>query len=402
VSSAAPQDHFGLVGTVLERQFRVDKVVGEGGFGVVYKGWHLTLEQPVAIKALKMPDAHDSKTQATLLAKFREEAKISYVLSQQSLNIVRTIDFGATATPTGAWAPFAVLEWLEGETLAQELARRRAAGMRGRTLQETLRVLEPAAKALSVAHQRRVAHRDIKPGNFFLLPDAAGVPLKLLDFGIAKVMSDDPKAGKTTRSQMLSFTPQYAAPEQIDSRYGLTGPWTDVYALGLVLTEMLTDRPPFDVSQVAEVLLQIVDPARRPTPRARGAIVPDAVEAVCARALSVDARQRYPDAGAMWAALEAAAAFAMGSAPTPPPGSVAAVVVPSSAMPGAILTPHGPPMLGVPPSYVPSSYGPPSPHLYSAPPPARGSVTWIAIALGVGLALMFMAIGVAAILLSHR
>ena len=193
VTNAAGSDSFELVGSVVDRQFRVDAVIGEGGFAVVYKGWHLSLDQPIAIKALKMPGANDAGFQGTLLAKFREEAKLTYVLSQATLNIVRIIDFGATTAPTGAWVPFAVQEWLDGETLAQDLRRRRQQGMRGRPLAEAMRILEPAARALAIAHQRRVVHRDVKPGNIFLLApasDAQGLLLKVLDFGIAKVIRE--------------------------------------------------------------------------------------------------------------------------------------------------------------------------------------------------------------------
>src|SRR5262249_791526 len=123
-------DPFGLVGTILDGQYRVDRVVGEGGFGVVYRGYHLTFEQPVAIKALKVPEL-DLQTQNKALAKFREEARLLYVLSQASLNVVRSIGFGAVTTPRGVWAPFAVLEWLEGKSLAQDLDERRAAGLPG-------------------------------------------------------------------------------------------------------------------------------------------------------------------------------------------------------------------------------------------------------------------------------
>ncbi|HEY8040526.1 MAG TPA: serine/threonine-protein kinase [Polyangiaceae bacterium] len=367
MAPAGLADPFGLVGAVVERQFRVDALVGEGGFGVVYKGWHLTLEQPVAIKALKMPDAHDARTQATVLARFREEAKLSYVLSQATLNVVRTIDFGATTVPTGAWVPFAVLEWLEGETLAEELRRRRAQEMRGRPLAEAMKLLEPGARALALAHQRRVAHRDVKPGNFFVLaPGAAagGATLKLLDFGIAKVMREGSTASGTTSSGLLSFTPQYAAPEQIDPRYGGTGPWTDVYGLALVLLEVLTDRAPFDAVDLAGIVGAIIDPARRPTPRGRGAVVPEAVEAILARAVAVDPRQRFADAGQLWDALEVAGARVA----TLPPGSMQAV--------------H--------PSYLPPIQpGPPPPPLPPSPTSAR-TANVVALVLGTGLTLLVL------------
>ena len=341
-------DPFGLVGSVVDRQFRVDAVIGEGGFGVVYKGWHLSLDQPIALKALRMPEAREAALQGVLLAKFREEAKLTYVLSQATLNIVRIIDFGATTAPTGAWVPFAVQEWLEGESLAEDLKRRRRAGMRGRSMADTMRLMEPAARALGIAHQRRVVHRDVKPGNFFLMApaiDAQGVVLKVLDFGIAKVMREGATHSGTKSTGMVSFTPQYASPEQIESRYGSTGPWTDVYSLALVMTELLTDRPAFEGDDLPAILTQVFDPQRRPTPRARGVAVPDAVEAVLARALSVDPRARHADAGELWAALQAAAMQAAPALPTPPPGSLPVALPP---YPSGHYAPHAVPSPGAP------------------------------------------------------
>ena len=352
VTDAAMSDPFGLVGSVVDRQFRVDAVIGEGGFGVVYKGWHLSLDQPIALKALRMPEAHEAGLQGVLLAKFREEAKITYVLSQATLNIVRIIDFGATTAPTGAWVPFAVQEWLEGETLAEDLRRRRREGMRGRSLADTMRLMEPAARALGIAHQRRVVHRDVKPGNLFLMAPAIdadlatnAVVLKVLDFGIAKVMREGATHSGAKSTGMVSFTPQYAAPEQIESRYGSTGPWTDVYSLALVMTELLTDRAPFEGDDLPAILTQVFDPQRRPTPRARGVAVPDAVEAVLARALSVDPRARHADAGELWAALQAAGMQAAPALPTPPPGSMQAALPPYPSRPYAR---HAAPSPGAP------------------------------------------------------
>jgi serine/threonine protein kinase len=403
VAPPAPQhDPFGLVGSVLERQFRVDAMVGEGGFGVVYKGWHLTLDQPIAIKALKMPEAGDAATQATILAKFREEAKLSYVLSQSTLHIVRTIDFGATSTPVGAWVPFAVLEWLEGETLAQNLARRRAQRMRGRSFAEMMTLLAPAAQALALAHQKRVAHRDIKPGNVFLL--ASGAPaLKLLDFGIAKVMREGATAGGSPvqTTGFLSFTPMYAAPEQLDSRLGPTGPWTDVYGFALVVTEVLTDRAPFDGDDVTTILKAALDTHRRPSPRARGANVTDAVEGVIARALAVDPKVRFTDAGEMWRALEHAARQQppITTPPprqTPPPQTPPPQTPPPQSMPPRYSAP--PAMLAPmsPPSYAPhapSPYvtGPPSSLGATTRPPRKGSGDIIVgVMIGAGLLVLMI------------
>jgi serine/threonine-protein kinase len=308
VAEANIQDPFGLVGTTLEGQYRIDQVVGEGGFGVVYRGWHVALEQPIAVKALKVL-ADDRAVQDALFAKFKDEAKLLYTLSQASLHIVRSMDFGAVTSPTGLWAPYMVLEWLAGRSLADDLTERRRRGHRGRSLDEALALLEPAAEGLAIAHHRRVAHRDIKPANFFLLDGDEGPRVKVLDFGIAKIIRDG--EGPGTRSPFASFTWLYAAPEQLDPRLGQSGLATDVYSFALLLTELLTDRVPTDGRDVVSLLKAAVDPTVRPTPRHRGAIVPDAVEVVCRRALAVDPKARFATIGELWGALTAARRPAM-------------------------------------------------------------------------------------------
>ena len=298
------EDPFALVGTKLDGQYRIDAVVGEGGYGVVYRGWHLALEQPIAIKALKVVSAEDPRVQQALYEKFKEEAKLLYTLSQSSLHIVRSTNFGAVNAPSGLWAPYMVLEWLEGRSFAEDLARRRKQGLRGRTLDEAFAILEPAAEGLGIAHQRRVAHRDVKPANFFLLDAQDGPRVKVLDFGIAKLVRDG--EGPGTRSPFSSFTWLYAAPEQLDPRVGQTGLETDVYSFALVLSELLTDRPPVEARDVITILKASTDPTVRPTPRQRGANVPDAIEVVCRRALAVDPKARFANIGEFWAALASA------------------------------------------------------------------------------------------------
>lgn len=304
MTAAQLEDPFGLVGTTLDGQYRADQVVGEGGYGVVYRGWHLSLEQPIAIKALKVMSAEDRAVQDALFAKFKDEAKLLYTLSQESLHIVRSMDFGAVTTKAGAWTPYMVLEWLQGCSLADDLSQRRKRGMTGRTLDEALALLEPAAEGLTIAHQKRVAHRDIKPANFFLLEGQQGARVKVLDFGIAKIIRDG--EGPGTRSPFASFTWLYAAPEQLDPRIGQSGLATDVYSFALLFSELLTDRIPTEGRDVVSLLKASTDPTVRPTPRQRGANVPDAIEVACRRALAVDPKARFATIGELWAALVAA------------------------------------------------------------------------------------------------
>ncbi len=358
------EDPFGLVGSTLDGQYRIDQVVGEGGFGVVYKGWHVSMEQPIAVKALKVL-ADDREIQDALFAKFKDEAKLLYTLSQESLNIVRSMDFGATTSPNGLWAPYMVLEWLAGRSLADDLSDRRHRGMRGRTLDEAFALLEPAAEGLTIAHQRRVAHRDIKPANFFLLAGDSGPRLKVLDFGIAKIVRDNELPG--TRSPFASFTWLYAAPEQLDPRVGQSGLTTDVYSFALLLTELLTDRVPVEGRDVVTLLKAATDVTMRPTPRQRGVNVPDGIEVVCRSALAVDPKARFPNIGELWAALVAArrASVPQAAAPGTPSGGVSSLSPPSALAQTAL-----PPVHMAPGVFIPSGalLGPPTgpPH---GPPP---------------------------------
>jgi serine/threonine-protein kinase len=370
VVNVAETDPFGLVGTILEGQYRVERVVGEGGFGVVYRGFHMTFEQPIAIKALKIP-ALDVATQNSILAKFREEARLLYVLSQASLNVVRSIGFGAVNPPRGGWMPFVVLEWLEGRSLAADLAERRAGGKGGRSLAETMALMEPAARGLIAAHHQRVVHRDVKPANFFLTKtgDVPPVPtMKVLDFGIAKVLLDNAAAQPATA--FVSFTPFYAAPEQLDTRLGAVGLHTDVYSFALILVEVLSGRLPVDGQEMIALLREATDPARRPTPRARGVGVAEGVESVFARALSIDPRARHADLEQFWEALTKAVAAANPTGTIAIPSTQVArhVRVPTQPMPASAPPPRPmqPSFATPPPMTVPVGLAGPAPHLLGA------------------------------------
>jgi len=169
-------------------------------------------------------------------------------------------------------------------------------------------LLAPIAEALSLAHARGVVHCDVKPANVILVRDAVdqGARCKLLDFGIARAAWGVARgaAGVVRRA----CTPGYAAPEQLEPTLGPTGPWTDVFALALVVVELLCGRQALRGDCVAILAAQACDPERRPTPRALGAWVADDVEAVFERALEVDPLKRYADAGIFWKALERVAA----------------------------------------------------------------------------------------------
>ena len=303
-----PKDPFGLVGQILDGQFRVDEFVGEGGFSLVYRGISMGLSEPIAIKCLKLPPALGSALVESFIKRFRDESRIHYKLSQGNLHIARSIASGTTIAPsTSALVPYTVLEWLDGKSLADDLYDRRARGMGGRPLAEVVRVMDTAIDALAYAHSQGVVHRDLNPGNLFLAKTSTGTKLKVLDFGVAKILHDSALAmGPTARTvgNVRMFAPAYGAPEQFDESLGPIGPWTDVYAVTLVVLEALRDRTVMEGEHIGEFALKAVDPANRPVPRALGIAVGDEVESVLARAVALLPDERPRDAGELWGTLK--------------------------------------------------------------------------------------------------
>lgn len=301
------KDVFELVGTVIDERYRVDSVVGEGGFGVVYRAYHLGFEQHVALKCLKIPHHFSDEGKTTFLRKFKEEGKILLKLSHHPA-IVRVFDLGATRTKDRI--PYLVLEWLDGKGLAQTLDERRAAG-KPFDEREMLRVLRPVIEALSTAHAESIAHRDIKPENIFLLSPIAGAgksgasPAKLFDFGIAKAMHEGDRATRIrTASTFSAFSPKHGAPEQFSpKKFGETGPWTDVHAIGLLMTEMLTGREAFAGEEFGDMLLAATQELR-PTPGAFGTVVSAECETLIAKCVALQPSQRFQDATSLLAEVD--------------------------------------------------------------------------------------------------
>ncbi len=310
-------DVFGIVGTVQGGAFRVDQVVAEGGFAVVYRAYHGAFRSSVALKCLKIPGALSDSDQKEFLEQFREEAELLFRLSSAIPSVVRPLHVGTLANPKGRFAPFIALEWLEGQTLSTLISNRAIAGKPPLDLAAAVKLLTPAADALCRAHKFPTAkgpvaivHRDMKPENVFIVNMHGKEVAKILDFGIAKVKAHTTQmVGRQSagESPMSAFTPAYGAPEQwIPKTYGQTGPWTDVWGLALTVVETLCGHVPIE-GEVAAMMGSALNPARRPTPRAEGVAVTDDVEAVFTQALAVDPRERFHDVGAFWNALSLAA-----------------------------------------------------------------------------------------------
>ncbi len=300
-------DPFGLVGQILDGQFRVDRFIGEGGFSVVYAGHHMGLSEPIAVKCMKLPAQLSSALIETFVQRFRDESRLHYKLSQGNLHIARTMAAGTTVSPvTRALVPYMVLEWLDGHSMATELER----STDTRTLAQVIELFETAVDALSFAQGQGVVHRDLNPGNFFLTKTVAGRRLKILDFGVAKVLDESrlevgPRV--QTMGQIRIFAPAYGAPEQFDDKLGPIGPYTDVYALALVLVEAMAGRTVMTGEHLGDFAMATLDPENRPSPKRVGLALSAEVEAVFARAFALRPMDRWPKVKDFWAALRTAA-----------------------------------------------------------------------------------------------
>jgi serine/threonine protein kinase len=305
----AVEDRFALVGSVLEGKYNVEKVIAEGGFGLVYKGVQSNLGRPVAIKVLKTPPELNAPAAAEFQRKFKEEATV--IARHGHPNIVQVIDFGVSQMPSREVAPWMVLEWLPGRTLEQVMLERKTPY----TPREALTLMRPVFEALAFVHEAGIAHRDLKPANIMIVESGRVKLPKLMDFGIAKLMAPNEQAGSgttRTRSSQNAFSPQYASPEQLSGTR--TGPWTDVHALGLILSEMLTGQPAIQADDMTQLFVQILA-ERRPTP-AKYSVDVGPWEPVLQRSLALKPDDRYKNAMDFLMALdETVPATVGGSAP---------------------------------------------------------------------------------------
>ena len=259
--------------------FEIIEELGRGGMGVVYKARQVSLNRFVALKMiLAGPYAG-----AEQLARFRLEAEA--VAALQHPNIVQIHEIGSHAGHA-----YLALEYVGGDTLARYCAGQPLPPMRAANLVETL------ARAVHYAHQHGIVHRDLKPSNVLLTE--TGKP-KITDFGLAKkhdAASPGRQPGEAlTASGAILGTPAYMAPEQAGGLRGGIGPATDVYALGAILYELLTGRPPFQAANPMDVILKVM--AEEPVPPSQlEATVPRDLESVCLKCLQKDPARRYKSA----------------------------------------------------------------------------------------------------------
>ena len=303
------EDPLDLVGDVLDQQFRIDAFAGEGAMSVVYKGRHLGVDAPVAIKCLHLPSSLDEALARPIVEAFHEGCRLHYRLARGSLNVAQTMASGTTIAPrTGATVPYLVREWFEGESLAANLRLRRAEDHHGRSLEAAVALLESAAEGLGYAHAQRIAHLSVNPSNLFLARRGDAETTRVLDFGVGRAMDAAvPEVQPPQGVGLHMLFPAYAAPEQLLRTLGATGPSSDVYSFALVFLEVLSDRRVIDETTFVATVDRVLDPKVRPSALAHGVKVSEAVEAVLAKAFALDPAQRHASVTALFIALQEAA-----------------------------------------------------------------------------------------------
>jgi eukaryotic-like serine/threonine-protein kinase len=299
-----------LTDRVLVKRYRIREVIGRGGFAAVYRADDERLSRPVAVKVITVA-ASDDDARRQIRERFDREARAAAALPHHP-NVVTVHDFG---TDPELGLDFLVMELLVGEDLSTHLARS------GRPSAElAMRILRDTVEGIAVGHRAGLIHRDVKPGNVFLAEPHGGEPFRVcvLDFGIARIITEEDASTRLTAEQN-PLSPAYASPEQLRGERHLTAA-SDVYSLGVVGYQLLTGEKPAAGAAVR--------PVREANPE-----VPQAVAEAIARAMAADPAQRFADADAFAAALDAAVGVPDDDRTAFAPAAVGAAVAGSGAAP---------------------------------------------------------------------
>lgn len=287
-------------GVVLGKRYRLERRLDRGGMGVVWAASHLVTKRGVAIKLLHGAGREDPQARARLLREARASCAVDHPAVVPVLDV---IDAGG--------APALVMDLLVGESLRARLDReRRLSPADARAL------LTPVAAALAAAHAAGVVHRDVKPENVFVTPKEEGVEVRVLDFGVAKMLATDGRATSLTDTGAMLGTPYYMAPEQAFGERDV-GPAADAWALGIVLYECLSGARPTQADNLGQVIKLVTQAPIRPIQEVVPE-VPDDLAAIVASLLVRDPCAREVDLARVAAALgQSAPPAASLDAPSP-------------------------------------------------------------------------------------
>ena len=284
-------------GDTVGGQFQLEREIGRGGFGIVYRARQLGIERHVAVKML-MPHA---LTHEGVVERFKREARLASSLTHP--NSVTIYAYGIhSENETDRGLPYIAMEYLQGQTLHEYLYDRGQL-----SLDETVSVLKQALGSLAEAHRRGIIHRDLKPENIFIVQDDEQEPhertIKVLDFGIAKAIDGDwdPETReRLTRTGLITGTAEYMAPEQATGQRDIT-PALDVYAIGCIAFQLLTGDLPFTGNSPMEIAIKhIAEPIPPLPPEYEDLFIGHVVR----KALSKEPSHRFQDATDLMETLE--------------------------------------------------------------------------------------------------
>lgn len=362
MQSSVPHDHDALldVGAVVDERYRIERLLGEGGMGAVYRAVHVGLGRTVALKVLKLEWLGFGE----VVRRFRQEARAASAIGHP--NIIELLDTGSLADGR----PYIAMEYLDGRTLYDELTHNGAM-----STPRACRIGAAIAHALAATHAIGIVHRDLKAENVILVPSNDGEIVKVLDFGVSADLGD---AGpRMTRPGLAVGTPIYMAPEQ-----ALAAPPTpgfDIYALGVVLFEMLSGQPPIDGTTAVEILQRKATAA--PSLAKVCPDLPPALIDLVDRCLAIAPEQRPSDAAEIARVLERVNAEPTLPLGVPAPAvarrRVGAWIVGGCVVAGVLaaaiawsLRPPADPTPTAPRVLTPAADAPPAPRPQATPPAA--------------------------------
>ncbi len=279
-------------GDVLAKKYRVERVLGMGGMGIVVAATHLELGQEVALKFL-LPTSMDSEE---MVSRFINEGRA--VVRLKSEHVAKVLDVGRLDDG----APYIVMELLQGQDLGAVMKERQVLAV-----EDAASFVLQACEAVAEAHAAKIIHRDLKPQNLFLTLGLGGTPLvKVLDFGVSKSLTPttggDGSPMTLTRTQSMLGSPLYMSPEQMRSSKRVDER-SDIWSFGVILFELLTGRVPFEAENVPELVFKIAE-EEVPSPKQFRADLPDALCATVLRCLQKDVDKRFSSLAELAVELE--------------------------------------------------------------------------------------------------
>jgi serine/threonine-protein kinase len=267
-----------LTGEIIDDRYQLKRVVASGGMATIYYALDLRLDRPVAVKIMHPHLANDED----FVARFIREAKAAAALAHPNIVAIQDQGWNQGGVP----AVFIVMEYIEGFTLRDVIVDQGALGVT-----ESLRYFTPIISAMAAAHKNGILHRDIKPENVLISKDGR---VKIADFGLAK--GAEIGSTLTVESSVILGSVSYLSPEQVQR--GVSDMRSDVYALGIVLFEMLTGKKPFDGESPIQIAYMHVN-ENIPAPSTLNPSVPPELDEITLKATANNADKRYKDAGAM-------------------------------------------------------------------------------------------------------